>query len=186
MLILCSCCGAGVRGRSPASRSSPRVRPEPPPTLISAGVWGSVRDAGRDGTFDSILFPTSLVVQNIPNTDVLDRAAFEFDLSLLPFVSTITSIELKVVLVSTTGGDTNYDACQYAGDGVVGFGDATAGSLLTVSTWSDNRQAGQDPEQTIALHGSPRIAQSVPSERAGEADGTGPAHASRAAPHHSV
>ncbi len=103
-----------------------------------------------------------------------------------PLINTFATLFFERNLVSTTGGDTNYDACQYAGDGVVGFGDATAGSLLTVSTWSDNRQAGQDPEQTIALHGSPRIAQSVPSERAGEADGTGPAHASRAAPHHSV
>ena len=96
---------------------------------VSASVWGSARDAGRDGSFETLSFPNDIILQRFSSPNVVDRGLWEFDLSELP-LGTILGISLKLEVVSTTLDRTNYDVYGHVGNGTIETADATAGSLL--------------------------------------------------------
>ena len=99
---------------------------------VSASVWGSARDSGRDGTFESISFPSSIVLQRFPNINVADRGLWEFNLSELPS-GTITRVDLELIVVSTSLDRANFDLYGYAGNGTIEPSDATGGTLLAAN-----------------------------------------------------
>jgi len=103
---------------------------------VSAAVWGSARDSGRDGSFESISFPDDIVMQRIPNGNLVDRGIWEFDLSELPS-GPILSIDLFFDLVSTSLERSNFDIYSYSGDGAISPTDATAGTFLASLNGSD-------------------------------------------------
>ena len=95
---------------------------------VSASVWGSAEDAGRNGTFDSI-DPNNIVLQVNPVANFFIRGLWEFDLSELP-LGTILGINLELILVSSTLEGTPFDVYGHVGNGTIETADATAGSLL--------------------------------------------------------
>jgi len=104
---------------------------------VSAAVWGSARDNGRDGSFESISFPGDIVMQRIPNGNLVDRGIWEFDLAELPSGS-ITSVDLFFDLISTTLERSDFEIYSYSGDGTVSPADATAGTFLASLSGSDS------------------------------------------------
>ena len=99
---------------------------------VSASAWGSARDVGRNGSFESISFASSIVLQRLPNANVADRGLWEFDLSELPS-GAITRIELELIVVSTSLDRANFDLYGYAGNGTIEPSDATGGTLLAAN-----------------------------------------------------
>lgn len=96
---------------------------------VSASVWGSARDDGRDGSFESISFTDAIVFQRHFGADYVDRGLWEFDLSELPS-ETILSVSLQLSIISTTLDRTNFDVYGYAGNGTIEAADAMVGDLL--------------------------------------------------------
>ena len=96
---------------------------------VSAAVWGSARDAGRDGSFESLSFPNNIVLQRFTIPNAVDRGIWEFDLSELPGGS-IVSVYLFFDLVSTTADYSAFELWSYAGDGSIDPSDAVAGTFL--------------------------------------------------------
>ncbi len=105
---------------------------------ISADVWGSVRDSDRDGSFDSISSTDAIFANNIASSSgYIDRGVWEFDLSELPS-GNITSVDLEVSLIVSSGGFPEHDIYQYVGDGAINIEDADSGTFLSSSSGGIN------------------------------------------------
>ena len=96
---------------------------------VSASVWGSARDAGRDGSFEQISSTTDILLNSNQNQSFVERGLWEFDLSELP-LGTILGINLELILVSSTLEGAPFDVFGHVGNGTIETADATAGSLL--------------------------------------------------------
>ena len=99
---------------------------------INATTAGTVRDLGRDGT-PSHVFPNG-VVQAINSTyydpDWDDRGVMEYDISGL--TGPVQSAQLNITPVHLIGftGTPSFELHAYVGDGAVGLGDWSGGSLV--------------------------------------------------------
>lgn len=103
---------------------------------FSASVWGSARDAGRDGSFETISFPTAIVVQRLPALNLVDRGIWEFNLAALP-ADPIDKITMQLLVVSTSLERASVDVYGFAGNGVIETSDATGGSLIAANLGGD-------------------------------------------------
>ncbi len=102
---------------------------------VTSDVWGTFRDEGRDGSYDTITDSLAVEISENNFFNYSEAGAWEVDLSDLPAFE-ITSITLEILNSDGTNFDP-YDLKHYIGDGVISIDDATAGALL-VSEMSRN------------------------------------------------